>query len=312
MHFTQEDYKKIEQWLLKNSVKDSEFQEALLPISGEETIVIVQEGYNRKMSVKDLSDNILKLGISDFINVSEIYNVTGIGIKEAISYIPYNLRQKGLVITFCSTDNLWKIYQFTGSLEQWNNVTLWEDIFNIKKYVIDSILPDEEDLTLTDKDDNGNSYIKIKDRIYDPENFSGLGKKTLRKRITSIEDLSHTIEDKNILLQEDVTEENTIYEILYDFDLNNQTIEIPNNCILDFRGGSISNGKIILNTTKIYPNGYFDDFLKNIKIEGKFAKGQFRYSSIKGIPVWWNGLYWQDAMGEEANLEDGGLEEMTL
>ena len=59
MYFTQEDYKKIENWLSKKSVKDSDFQEAL-PLNGEEIITVVQSGHNKKVKIREFIDKIYK------------------------------------------------------------------------------------------------------------------------------------------------------------------------------------------------------------------------------------------------------------
>lgn len=53
---------------------------------------------------------------------------------------------------------------------------------------------------------------------------------------------------RNLLIEEMINQPNTIYEIRYDFDLNNTEITIPEGCILDFQGGNFSNG--ILHTDK--------------------------------------------------------------
>ncbi len=53
MFFTQDDYKKIQAWLTKNSIKDTEFNEAIEPLNGNETIALVQNGHNVKASLKD-------------------------------------------------------------------------------------------------------------------------------------------------------------------------------------------------------------------------------------------------------------------
>ena len=71
---TQEDYKKIQQGLTKNSVKDTEFNEATIPLKGNEIITIVQDNQNKKVFLKDLVAQIFNLGVSDFINVSEKYD----------------------------------------------------------------------------------------------------------------------------------------------------------------------------------------------------------------------------------------------
>ncbi len=62
---------------------------------------------------------------------------------------------------------------------------------------------------------------------------------------------SETASDKNILLSAIFTQEHTIYYIKDDFDLNKLSINIPNNSVLYFIGGSIKNGTIIGNKTTI-------------------------------------------------------------
>lgn len=246
MFFTQEDYKKIQQWLIENSVKDTEFNEASLPLRGNEEITIIQGDHNKKMTLKDLANSINLLGTSDFINVSESYNAKYITLQTAISLIPYRARKLGQVITFLNKEGNWNIYQFKGeSLDIWNNTTLWVDI--IESLYIDSILPDEEDLTVTTPDVHGNTKLKFKDKEYTPNNHSGLGRVYLRKNIVVTEDNS----ELNILTQTMLSKENTIYIIQYDFNLNGESITIPKGCILDFQGGSLSNGTIIGSDTNI-------------------------------------------------------------
>ena len=292
MHFTQEDYKKIENWLLKNSVKDSEFQEAL-PLNGSETVVITQNGHNRNMTVQELSNKVIELGVSDFINVSDNFDTYGISLIEAINLIPFHLRKKGVVITFCNTENNWEIYQFTGVLNQWNNITLWNDIFNIKRYAVNSLLPDEEDTTRTEIDKNGNSYLKLKDKEYNPLEFSGYGKKTLRKKIVTVQTGSKSSKRINILEGSVFKDPNTIYEIKYDFDLNNSTVTLPENCILLFNGGKISNGKLNLNNTLVYPLGIVKEDALECTTVGNFKEGQMFFDKEQGQLSIWDGTSWK-------------------
>lgn len=51
-----------------------------------------------------------------------------------------------------------------------------------------------------------------------------------------------------------VTEPNTKYVIKYNFNLNNESITIPANCLLKFDGGSLNNGTLIGNNTIIESN----------------------------------------------------------
>lgn len=88
----------------------------------------------------------------------------------------------------------------------------------------------------------------VSNRPYDPSGFSGMGRKYLEKNIVG---------NKNILTQGAVSDTNTVYVIQYDFDLNDQEIEIPENCILEFAGGSINGGTLELNNTYLYGNVRF-------------------------------------------------------
>lgn len=244
MHFTQEDYIKIENWLHRNSVKDTEFQEAL-PFTGKEIVTVVQDGHNRKVNIQEFINQLYKHGVEDFLNVTNTYRANNITLKEAISLIPSEARKEGQVITFLNTEGNWEIYQFIGKLNQWNNTTLWNNPFDWEKFVVDSILPDEEDLTKSEPDAKGNSYLSLKDRKYEPDKYSGLGRKILRRRVVEIEDPIYGIQEKNLLLQADFAEDNTVYVVRYDFTLNGQDITLPDNSYIEYEGGSISDGNII-------------------------------------------------------------------
>lgn len=114
----------------------------------------------------------------------------------------------------------------------------WEELVPLTDFQIHNN-PDEEDITVTD------DKLKFKDKNYSPADFSGLGRVYLRKNL---------VEGKNILTQDMISSSNTIYHIQYDYDLNGASITIPDNCILDFDGGTIVNGTI---------NGtVLNDFLK--------------------------------------------------
>ena len=95
---------------------------------------------------------------------------------------------------------------------------------------------DDEDLTTVD------NALKLADKPYDPITFSGMGRKYLRKNL---------VDGKNILTQAMLPSANTIYIIQYDYDLNGATITIPENCTLDFQGGSLVNGTLSFSHTYI-------------------------------------------------------------
>lgn len=133
-------------------------------------------------------------------------------------------------------------------------------------------MADDEDLYSTGKDI---SVLKFKDKKYLPSNFSGLGKVYLRKNVTG---------DKNILEQSMLSFPNTIYIIQYNYDLNNKTINIPEGCILDFHGGSLSNGTLNGNNTHISSPLYH--IFKNIILSGFFsnAEGYVEWFGAKAYP----------------------------
>lgn len=96
--------------------------------------------------------------------------------------------------------------------------------------------PDDEFLTTK------GGRITLKDKDYNPNSYSGMGRRILRKNM---------VNGVNVLTQRMMLCPNTIYVISYDYDLRGQTITVPENCVLQFKGGSIKDGTIIGNNTKI-------------------------------------------------------------
>lgn len=229
-------------------------------------------------------------------------------------------------------------------LDELGVATLWE---KIKYYVSGKVFnPDDEDL-VAEETTEGTSVMKLADRSYSPQNFSGKGYKILRKNIKPVSlavtkivvssvptsdgyisfiingveshvdvvastdtttdkvadkitaKLSETmteyevsedtstitltrrfggeistpssfsavgtgasciitdstkIELRNVITPIMINQPNTIYEIRYDFDLNGETIEIKEGCILKFEGGSLKNGTILFNETLLDGN----------------------------------------------------------
>lgn len=270
MVFTREDILKIQNALLQLGRKDSEFKDANTPLNSDDYIAILQDGINKKVSINNLLSTLGLLKKDDFINVSDRYDEYYIQLSEAITIIAKNKRKKGLVITFQDLKGDWKIYQFTGEVSNFVKTELWKDLFDYKYPIVSSVLPDEEDLTLTYPDKDGNSFIQLKDKEYDPENFSGMATKILRKNIVEVGGIK-----KNILTQEDFDQENCIYEIRYDFDLNDQVIKIPDNSILKFTEGSFSNGNL---SGDFKINSFYRKIFYNIKFSGICTKYEFELS----------------------------------
>lgn len=90
---------------------------------------------------------------------------------------------------------------------------------------------------------------------------------------------------------------NVIYKITRNLDLESSTLTIPSGCTLDFQGGSISNGTITLDNTKILPQGCnIADYI-TATISGTYKEGQMLYdSSLKKMKLW-NGTDWVNLDG---------------
>lgn len=139
-------------------------------------------------------------------------------------------------------------------------------------------IPDEEDLTT---DNHG--LLKFKDRA----GQNGMGYYILRKDKSFAEQVSHP---------------NAIYEIRYDFDLNDESVTLPEGCIFNFNGGKLSNGLLIGNSTtfntdvtyKIFDNVEFSGFnIPFIDIRWLGAISDFDESSQTGTD---NSAYLEEAI----------------
>lgn len=83
--------------------------------------------------------------------------------------------------------------------------------------------------------------------------------------------------DKELAMQ--IISEHTIYDIRYNFELdNNEVLTIPFNCILNFSGGSISNGTIVGDDTALQGAIH----LIRTELSGTFLNSKFNVA-------WWGG-----------------------
>lgn len=257
MFFTQEDYRKIEKWLLANSRKDTDFAGAATPLKGNETVVLVQNGKNVKASVKDVVEQLFLLGVSDFVNITDKYGESYISLSQAIELIPYRSRKVGQVITFLDDTGKWAMYQFQGLRKnQWNTLSLWIDLIDLMKGMT---VVDSEDI-VTETNSANQTSLKFANKTYNEADYSGLGRIYLRKNVVNVEDpiTGNTI-TINLLQQSMISKENTTYILQYDYNLNKQILSVPSGSVLLFEGGSISNGTLELNNTILAGNPLFKD-----------------------------------------------------
>ena len=372
MFFTREDILKIQQALLQLGVKDSELPSAE-PVTYDNTLSIVQDGKNKQIKIEDFFNQISLWKREDFINITDKYDEHYIMLLEAINLVPILQRKDGLVITFQDTNGNWRIYQFRGNIIEFLNEEKWFDLYDYRNYIIKSFLPDEEDITALTPDENGNSFLALKDRIYNPAVFSGKGYRFVRKNIINVElatikisvinpttlegdiyfninnrgtkvhlsptihnttklvseaikdalnivytdykvtvansivtltrkysgnispttfemyntgvrvivEDSITIDERNIITQEDINEKDTIYEIRYDFDLDGKTIIIPNNCVLYFTSGKFYNGSINMDNTIV--STLYEDILSEVNISGNYYNIQKYIEDTKSL-----------------------------
>lgn len=267
MFFTREDILKIQNALLQLSVKDSELPSAE-PVTYDNTLSIVQDGKNKQIKIEDFFNQISLWKREDFINITDKYDEHYISLIEAIKLVPVLQKKDGLVITFQDIEGNWEIYQFRGNITEFFNIEKWFNLYDYRNNIVKSIVPDEEDLTASTPDENGNSLVSLKDRVYDPTSFSGKGYKILRKNI---------VNGVNILTQEMMSAQNTKYIIKYDYILG-ENIDVPENCILEFDGGSISasgnNNTITGNNTGINAS-LVKIFNIDIILAGTFKNGEW-------------------------------------
>lgn len=129
MYFTQEDYRKIENWLYKRSIKDNDLPIAN-SIKGNEKIPLLQDEENKISNIEDIAQYVGTTIIPDFYNITENNDDASFkSLREALSKVPRSHQKLGLVITYRNIDDKWCIFQFTSkSLSAWNNTTYWEDI----------------------------------------------------------------------------------------------------------------------------------------------------------------------------------------
>ena len=181
--------------------------------------------------------------------------------------VPLILRHKGLFVTYDNGTSIitefYKGEDISVSINSiWQNDNNWTDLSP------GASLADNEDIAEID------GKFKFADRNYNQAQFTGMGRVILRKNLADVG--GGTVE--NVLTQDMINKSNTIYEIRYDFDLNGEEITIPEDCVLDFQGGSFSNGIIVGNNT-IIQAPLISIFYPNIEINGS-------WNTTKSHPEW--------------------------
>ena len=235
----------------------------------------VQEGRFKDIFPKTYTEAIIDRETGEFLNVTlEKVNFLFLPFVNSDAatrlLVPDKMRRRGLWISYIKYDGTLKSeYYNSDSLVDvdWQDSSNWlgggfgdlqgvvDTIRNWVNSFIQDLITEATRLNPEDLNKNSSNQIQLADR----GSTDGMGYVILRKNKT---------------FAEQVTKENTIYEIRYDFDLNGATITIPEGCTLDFQGGSISDGTIIFNTTNIKAASDSCIF-NNINFEGAMSISEF-------------------------------------
>lgn len=184
-------------------------------------------------------------------------------------------------ISYCKETN--KHYKFNSNNQSDPTTGKW-----VEQH--EAVPADEEDIT------EQNGTLQLANKTYDKQSFSGLGRVYLRKNIVG---------DKNVLTQAMINKANTIYVIQYDYDLKEASINIPENCVLNFIGGAIGNGTIIGNKTKVInlnvdrivlSGTWFDSGTTSNRPTNVLVGFQYFDTTINK-PIFWDGSKRIDATG---------------
>lgn len=192
--------------------------------------------------------------------------------------VPSSKRRRGLWISYVIPGERMVIeYYLSDNIEDsyWQSDAYWFDtngnilnpdvtaaVEQIKEYV-DSEIINNTSLNPEDLERNEDKQIQFANKDYSPSAFSGLGRVFLRKNM---------VNGENILTQSMINKENTRYIIQYDYSLDNSTITVPDNCILEFQGGSLSKGT--LEGSNTYIVAPLNHIFKDITLEGYFSNAE--------------------------------------
>ena len=167
MIFTQEMIEEIKHRLSLAGIKDTEIRKVNLlenPLKGDETLVIVKDGENIRISLEDLYEDISKY-IEDSENREDFFNVSvylgrldpefenaakPCTLEKAINACPSYIRRVGETITFLdSNDDEWKIYQMSGKdISEWENINVWKNYHKILQDQIDDIISSQASVSI--------------------------------------------------------------------------------------------------------------------------------------------------------------------
>ena len=125
MYFTKEDLKKIEEYLISKSVKDSDFVDAEV-LDKQDYVTIVHNKDNYKLRLIDLIQIIKDLEIDSLYNSYYEIDANDNTFEEVLRKVPVTKRLSGLILLVKKGDGSWEIWFFKGMPNQWLQMDSWE------------------------------------------------------------------------------------------------------------------------------------------------------------------------------------------
>ncbi len=132
MFLTTEDYLKIESWLKKRSVRDTDFEFAK-KIDGSEQIAIIQNGKNVRCKLSDVVASTADINVvnDSYINGSDITEQYKVPFLDVLNKLDDEYRKLGIVVSYQEEGGSWKLMQYNSdsiSNLSWLDLNNWSDI----------------------------------------------------------------------------------------------------------------------------------------------------------------------------------------
>lgn len=130
--FTQEQINEIEQRLALKGTKDSQLPKAELPLKGNETTAIIQDGINKNLPVKILFKSPIEgtFNVSKYLQlINEEETLVKVSLENAVTSVPTMAKNEGQTIVFIDSNNTWQCYQYQGdTIDDWDNLLKWKNL----------------------------------------------------------------------------------------------------------------------------------------------------------------------------------------
>ena len=136
MYFTEDDLKKIEQYLSSRGKKDTEF-DIVDSLNHDDTIPIIQDGINKRIH----ASRVISVG-NDYINITKSFGIEGNSLIDNVGQIPLQSRNPGLTITYKTGSGNWCLYQYIGETsneEDWLDIDNWSTPAGPENFPVDNV-----------------------------------------------------------------------------------------------------------------------------------------------------------------------------